>query len=131
MTPHGGCGTPRLTEPGTVIRTGKSAAVVLDTQSVHAAAGVPASTTGLDVAKRVPGRKRGLAVDVLGLVIAVTALADRLPARTSASGLPEHPDCSRILAAFGEAPGSLRARDVCEALDHEPLSKNIEGACAS
>lgn len=49
--------------------------VVLDTQSVHAAAGVPASTTGLDVAKRVPGRKRGLAVDVLGLVIAVTVLA--------------------------------------------------------
>lgn len=49
--------------------------VVLDTQSVHVAAGVPASTTGLDAAKRVPGRKRGLAVDVLGLVIAVTVLA--------------------------------------------------------
>lgn len=45
--------------------------VVLDTRSVHAAAGVPASTTGRDPAKRVPGRKRGLAVDVLGLVIAV------------------------------------------------------------
>jgi transposase len=38
--------------------------VVLDTQSVHVAAGVPASTTGKDAAKRVPGRKRGLAVDV-------------------------------------------------------------------
>ncbi|MFE7616371.1 IS5 family transposase [Streptomyces sp. NPDC057496] len=49
--------------------------VVLDTQSVHAAAGVPASTTGRDAAKRVPGRKRGLAVDVLGLVIAVIVLA--------------------------------------------------------
>lgn len=49
--------------------------VVLDTQSVHAAAGVPSSTTGLDAAKRVPGRKQGLAVDVLGLVIAVTVLA--------------------------------------------------------
>ncbi|XXZ47634.1 IS5 family transposase [Streptomyces cavourensis] len=47
--------------------------VVLDTQSVHAAAGVPASTTGRDPAKKVPGRKRGLAV--LGLVIAVTVLA--------------------------------------------------------
>jgi transposase len=45
--------------------------VVLDTQSVHVASGVPASTTGRDPAKRVPGRKRGLAVDVLGLVIAV------------------------------------------------------------
>ncbi len=49
--------------------------VVLDTQSVHAAAGVPSSTTGRDPAKKVPGRKRGLAVDVLGLVIAVIVLA--------------------------------------------------------
>ncbi|HJD80904.1 IS5 family transposase [Kitasatospora aureofaciens] len=49
--------------------------VVLDTQSVHAAAGVPAATTGRDPAKRVPGRKRGLAVDVLGLVVAVIVLA--------------------------------------------------------
>ncbi|MGW4890924.1 IS5 family transposase [Kitasatospora sp. NPDC004240] len=49
--------------------------VVLDTQSVHVAAGVPASTTGREPAKRVPGRKRGLAVDVLGLVIAVVVLA--------------------------------------------------------
>jgi transposase len=49
--------------------------VVLDTQSVRVAAGVPASTTGKDAAKRVPGRKRGLAVDVLGLVIAVVMLA--------------------------------------------------------
>jgi hypothetical protein len=42
---------------------------LLDTQSVHAAAGVPAATTGRDAAKKVPGHKRGLAVDVLGLVI--------------------------------------------------------------
>jgi hypothetical protein len=33
------------------------------------AVGVPATTTGKDAAKRVPGRKRCLAVDVLGLVI--------------------------------------------------------------
>lgn len=49
--------------------------MVLDTQSVHVAAGVPTTTTGHDPAKRVPGRKRGLAVDVLGLVIAVVVLA--------------------------------------------------------
>ena len=42
--------------------------VVLDTQSVHAAASVPAATTGRDAGKKVPGRKRCLAVDVLGLV---------------------------------------------------------------
>ncbi|MGW1077445.1 IS5 family transposase [Streptomyces sp. NPDC002537] len=49
--------------------------VILDTQSVRAATGVPAVTTGRDAAKRVPGRKRGLAVDILGLVIAVAVLA--------------------------------------------------------
>lgn len=49
--------------------------VVLDTQSLRAATGVPADTTGKDAAKKVPGRKRGLAVDVLGLVIAVVVLA--------------------------------------------------------
>lgn len=70
--------------------------VVLDTQSVHAAVNVPAATTGKDAAKKVPGRKRGLAVDVLGLVIAVAVLAasahdnragtvllDRVAARTA------------------------------------------------
>ena len=49
--------------------------VVLDTQSVHAANHVPAATTGKDAGKRVPGRKRGLAVDVLGLIIAVVVTA--------------------------------------------------------
>ncbi len=50
-------------------------AVVLDTQSIRAANHVPAATTGKDAAKRVPGRKRGLAVDVLGLIVAVVVAA--------------------------------------------------------
>jgi transposase len=49
--------------------------VITDTQSVRAAAGVPKTTTGLDANKRTPGRKRGLAVDVLGLIIGVVVLA--------------------------------------------------------
>lgn len=49
--------------------------VIIDTQSVRAAAGVPKTTTGLDANKKVSGRKRGLAVDVLGLVIGVVVLA--------------------------------------------------------
>lgn len=69
--------------------------VVLDSQSVHAAVNVPAATTGKDAGKRVPGRKKGIAVDVLGLIIAVvvmaagvhentigTALLDRVASRT-------------------------------------------------
>ena len=50
-------------------------AVVLDSQSVRAAVGVPKATTGLDAAKKTPGRKRGLAVDVIGLIIAVVVMA--------------------------------------------------------
>lgn len=50
-------------------------AVVLDTQTVRASISAPASTTGLDVGKKDRGRKRGLAVDVLGLVIAVVVAA--------------------------------------------------------
>jgi transposase len=43
-------------------------AVILDTQSVRAANHVPAATTGKDAGKKVAGRKRGLAVDALGLI---------------------------------------------------------------
>lgn len=50
-------------------------AVILDTQSIRAANHVPAATTGKDAGKRVPGRKRGLAVDALGLIIAVIVTA--------------------------------------------------------
>ncbi|MFF0105507.1 hypothetical protein [Streptomyces hirsutus] len=58
----------------------------------------------------------------------VTGLSDRLPAVPP--DLPEHPDYPRILAVFNEVTGPLRARDVCEALDHELLPKNIEGTRA-
>jgi hypothetical protein len=58
----------------------------------------------------------------------ITGLADRLPAHTP--DLPEHPDYPRILAAFNHATGPLRAKDVCEALGHELLPKNIEGTRA-
>ncbi|WP_443061777.1 hypothetical protein [Streptomyces sp. NBC_00425] len=59
----------------------------------------------------------------------VTGLADRLTA--VAPDLPEHPDYPRILAAFNHASGPLRAKDVCEALGHELLSKNVEGTRAT
>ncbi|GLW04797.1 hypothetical protein AB0C86_41335 [Streptomyces lavendulae] len=58
----------------------------------------------------------------------VTGLADRLPA--APPDLPEHPDYPRILAVFNDATSPLRARDVCEALNHELLPKNIEGTRA-
>ncbi|MGA5428243.1 hypothetical protein B7767_43475 [Streptomyces sp. 13-12-16] len=58
----------------------------------------------------------------------VTGLADRLP--HVAPDLPEHPDYPRILDAFNQTTGPLRAKDVCEALGHELLPKNVEGTRA-
>ncbi|MEU7607602.1 hypothetical protein [Streptomyces sp. NPDC041003] len=58
----------------------------------------------------------------------VTGLADWLP--VVPPDLPEHPDYPRILAVFNDTTAPLRARDVCEALDHELLPKNIEGTRA-
>jgi hypothetical protein len=58
----------------------------------------------------------------------VTGLVDRLPA--SPPELPEHPDYPRILAVFNGATGPLRAKDVCEALGHAQLPKNVEGTRA-
>jgi transposase len=50
-------------------------AVVLDSQTARASVNAPKETTGLDPGKKSPGRKRGLAVDVLGCVIAVAVTA--------------------------------------------------------
>lgn len=50
-------------------------AVVIDSQSVRAAHNVPAATSGLDAGKKTPGRKRGIATDVMGLIIAVVVVA--------------------------------------------------------
>lgn len=58
----------------------------------------------------------------------ITGFADRLP--VVVPDLPEHPDYPRILTAFNYATGPLRAKDVCEALGHESLPKNVEGTRA-
>jgi transposase len=50
-------------------------AVVLDSQTVRASVNAPKETTGLDPGKKSPGRKRGIATDVLGLIIAVVVVA--------------------------------------------------------
>ncbi|MEV0581140.1 transposase [Streptomyces sp. NPDC050392] len=75
--------------------------VVLDTQSLHSAAGVPADTTGLDAHKKVPGVKRGLAVDVLGLVIAVVVLAASVHDNTAGIALLDR-------AVAGTEPGTVK-----------------------
>jgi hypothetical protein len=55
----------------------------------------------------------------------VTALSERIPTHPVSPGLPEHPD-HPIPAVFNEATGHLRARVVCDALDHQLLPKNCD-----
>lgn len=56
-------------------RTEDPSLAVIDTQSLHNSVNVPASTTGRDPAKKVPGRKHGIAIDILGLITAVVITA--------------------------------------------------------
>jgi transposase len=56
-------------------RTEDPTTSILDTQSLHVSTNVPASTRGKDANKKVAGRKRGIATDVLGLLIAVVVVA--------------------------------------------------------
>ncbi|MEB8339633.1 IS5 family transposase [Streptomyces endophyticus] len=50
-------------------------AVVMDSQTVHVSLNAPKKTAGLDPGKKSRGRKRGIATDVLGLLIAVIVVA--------------------------------------------------------
>ncbi|WUX65468.1 IS5 family transposase [Streptomyces sp. NBC_01429] len=56
-------------------RKAEPTAGIIDAQSVRAAATVPAASRGYDGGKKVPGRKRHIVTDTLGLllVVAVTA----------------------------------------------------------
>jgi transposase len=53
-------------------------AAILDTQSVKTSANVPLASQGVDAAKKIVGRKRGIVTDTLGLVLAVTVCAASL-----------------------------------------------------
>ncbi|WP_413804488.1 transposase [Streptomyces sp. OE57] len=95
---------------------------VLDTQSLHAAAGVPADTTGRDANKKVPGRKRGLAVDVLGLVIAVVVLAASIHDNAAGIALLD-----RVIA--GTEPGTVKKALVDQGFPDHP--QDTAGAARS
>jgi transposase len=67
-------------------RTATPSAAIIDSQSVRAAPTVATSTRGYDAGKKVQGRKRHIAVDTLGLLVAVlvtpASTSDRIAARS-------------------------------------------------
>ncbi|MGW1609823.1 IS5 family transposase [Streptomyces sp. NPDC002285] len=68
-------------------RVAEPTAGIIDAQSVRAAASVPASSRGYDGGKKVPGRKRHLVTDTLGLLLVVCVTAANIGDRDAATGL--------------------------------------------
>jgi putative transposase len=68
-------------------RDPRPTAAVIDSQSVKAADTVPRASRGWDNAKKVNGRKRHIAVDALGLVLAVVITAASVQDRDAARPL--------------------------------------------
>ncbi|MFD4144733.1 IS5 family transposase, partial [Streptomyces sp. NPDC058572] len=60
---------------------------IIDSQSVRAAATVPAASRGYDAGKKVPGRKRHIVVDCLGLLLAVMVTTASVQDRDAAMPL--------------------------------------------
>ncbi|WP_431914563.1 IS5 family transposase [Nonomuraea jabiensis] len=56
-------------------RAAEPTAAVIDTQSVKTSTNPPTTTQGTDAAKKIVGRKRSVATDALGLLLAVTVRA--------------------------------------------------------
>ncbi|WP_405701154.1 IS5 family transposase [Streptomyces sp. NBC_01383] len=65
-------------------REAEPSAGIIDAQSVRAAASVPASSRGYDGGKKVPGRKRHIVTDTLGLLLAVAVTAANVGDRDAA-----------------------------------------------
>src|SRR5690242_1365505 len=86
-------------------REAEPTAAVIDSQSVRAADTVPRATRGWDNAKKVNGRKRHIAVDALGLLLAVVVTAASVQDRDAARPLlwNLHRTCRRIRLIWADA----------------------------
>jgi hypothetical protein len=97
-------------------------AAVIDSQTVRAADTVPTANSGYDGGKKIKGRKRHVAVDTGGLLLAVVV--------TTAS-LQDRDGAFRITAALREAfstitPGVGRRRVAAQQPPH-PLTQFTDG----
>ncbi len=74
---------------------------IIEAQSLRAAATVPAASRGYDGGKKVPGRKRHIVTDTLGLLLVVAVTAANIGDRDAAVGLLSrlhrlHRDITRV-----------------------------------
>jgi transposase len=85
-------------------------AAIIDSQSVRAADTVPKASRGWDNAKKVNGRKRHIAVDTMGLVLAVVITAASVQDRDGARPLlwNLHRTSRKVLLVWADAGYSAR-----------------------
>jgi transposase len=87
-------------------RNPEPAAAVIDTQSVKTSGSVPEREQGIDAAKKIAGRKRGIVTDTLGLLLAVIVIAASVTENSAGIKLlsqagAAHPGISRVWADEG------------------------------
>ena len=86
-------------------RSAEPTAAVIDSQSVRAADTVPRTSRGWDNAKKVNGRKRHIAVDTLGLILAMVITAASVQDRDGARPLlwNLHRSCRKVRLVWADA----------------------------
>jgi transposase len=91
-------------------RNAEPTAAVIDSQSVRAADTVPKASRGWDNAKKINGRKRHIAVDTGGLLLAVVITAANVQDRDGARPLlwNLHHACTRIVLVWADAGYATR-----------------------
>lgn len=108
---------------------------IIDAQSVRAAATVPAASRGYDGGKKVPGRKRHIVTDTLGLLLVVAVTAANMGDRDAAAGLLRrlrrlHRDITLVWADGGYTGGLVGwCRDKI-ALTLEIVKRTLSGCDA-
>ena len=71
-------------------RADEPSACIVDTQSVKTSTNVPTATQGIDPNKKIVGRKRGIATDALGLLLAVVVTAASVSDNAIGTDLLDH-----------------------------------------
>lgn len=94
-------------------RDAEPSAAVLDAQSVKTSCNVRESEQGIDAAKKIKGRKRHIATDTLGLLLAVVVTAASVSDSAAGKGLlstlaTEHPRVSKVWVDGGYQNAVLR-----------------------
>jgi hypothetical protein len=87
-------------------RAPEPAVAILDAQSVKTSGNVPESSQGIDAGKKIKGRKRHIATDTLGLLLAVLVTAASVQDNTGGQALisslaARHPAVTKAWADAG------------------------------